>query len=127
MKTVKYYYSKPLLFFNGCWNISTDDTVMSPKPHFGKRYTMAIVYDDVAHEIRFGLAICMPNDNFCKATGRKIASENAEKKPFFRISKFNGKRNDYVDEVMQVIEKKERTLLKKECPFLYNVNNIVSD
>ena len=64
-KYVKYYYSDPVHFGDLAYNPVLDKTVVS-KIRFGKRYTMAIVYDDDSQTIKFGLATCMPVDNFDK-------------------------------------------------------------
>lgn len=121
----KYYYTSPVYLGLVGENHLGQTAVWNE--HLGKRFTMAVVYDDDSHSIKFGLATCLPVDNFCKATGRKIAYENALNKPFHVISDFNGKRNDYADHVMEILIAKENNLLKKNYPYLYNQDNIVSE
>jgi hypothetical protein len=74
---------------------------------------MAAVYDDESHTIKLGLSACRPQDNFDKSIGRKIAEKNAEEKPFAIINDFNGRRNDYADQVMMLFQNKEEHLLYK--------------
>lgn len=118
-KVVKYYYSSPVVTATIAINPILNETVIS-KIHQSKRYTMAAVYDDESQTIKFGLAICQPIDNFCKATGRQIAEHRAETNPFYVINNFNGIRNDYADEVMRIMTSKEIELIKRDNPNLFN-------
>ena len=121
---VKYYYSKPLYIGNIMNNPTNDDTSIFNIRN-GKRYTIAAVYDDDDHTIKFGLAICMPKDNFNKKVGREIAYNRAITKPFHVINDFDGIRNHYADEVMKFMITTEKTLLKKEYPQIFNSDYIV--
>lgn len=118
-KVVKYYYSRPVYKATIAMNPIVDKTVIS-NVRQGKRYTIAVVYDDENKIIKFGLATCLPVDNFCKATGREIAERNAIEKPFHTITDFSGRRNDYADEVMDIIKETELKLLKRNNPNLFN-------
>lgn len=118
-KVVKYYYSSPVIKATIAVNPILSKTVIG-KPYQSKRYTIAAVFNDESCTIKFGLATCQPVDNFCKKTGRKIAEENAEEKPFHVIENFSGRRNDYADEVMKVMLEKEHKLLKRDNPNLFN-------
>lgn len=119
---IKYYYSQPL-----------SETTMTTNPYNGqivlmnekplRRYTMAVIYDDSDSTIKFGLSICMPNDNFNKSVGQTLAVMNAKNKPFYVINNFNGRRNDYADQVMGILKDKERNLLRKHYPQLFNEKN----
>lgn len=123
-KVIKYYYSKPII--KG--TIAIKDNIINPwflktsnnNIKYGRRYTIATVYDDDSHTIKFGLAICQPVDNFCKAIGRKISEQNAINNPFYIIENFTGRRNDFADEVMEIIKDKETELLKNEYHDLFN-------
>ena len=118
-KVVKYYYSSPVIKAAIAINPILNKTVIS-KVRQSKRYTMAAVYDDESHTIKFGLAVCQPVDNFCKAIGRRIAEQKAETSPFHVIQGFNGIRNDYADEVMRIMTEKEVELMKRDNPNLFN-------
>lgn len=118
-KVVKYYYSSPVMKGTITINPILNKTVIN-QVRQGKRYTIAAVFDDEDKTIKFGLATCLPIDNFCKATGRVIAEKNAIEKPFHVINDFNGYRNDYADEVMEIMITKESKLLKKDNPGIFN-------
>ena len=48
----------------------------------GRRFTVVGLYNkDQANEIKFGVAICGPQDNFARKVGRKIAEGRAIKNP----------------------------------------------
>jgi len=48
----------------------------------GRRFTVVGLYNkDHANEIKFGVAICGPQDNFARKVGRKIAEGRAVKNP----------------------------------------------
>ena len=108
MNTVKYYYSKPQ-FVGRCFTNLYGDTYISHlKPL--RRYTIAIIYDDENRQIRMGVAVCQPTDNFSKKIGRDIAYQNALDKPFHIIDNFSGCRNDYSTEIYNIITSKELSL-----------------
>lgn len=116
---VKYYYSKPV--YIGTYIVDTFDlktTFTNQKQ--GRRYTIAAIYDDDNHVIKFGLAVCQPVDNFCKKVGRKIAYKNAIENPFHVINNFSGRRNDFADEVINTMIQKEKELRYREFPQLFN-------
>lgn len=118
-KVTKYYYTSPIFIGTITNNPLLDKTVVSKIRH-GRRYTIAAVYDDDDQTIKFGLATCQPIDNFCKETGRKIAEKNAMENPFYVITGFTGRRNDFADEVMRIMTEKESYLLKKDNPNFFN-------
>lgn len=118
-KVVKYYYSRPIYKATITMNPIVDKTVIS-NVRQSKRYTIAVVYDDEDRTIKFGLATCLPSDNFCKAIGRDIAQNNAIKNPFHTIIDFSGRRNKYADKVMDIVKKMELKLLKRDNPNLFN-------
>ena len=119
---IKYYYSQPLFEITMTTNPYNGQIVlMNEKPL--RRYTMAVIYDDSDSTIKFGLSICMPNDNFNKSVGQTLAVMNAKNKPFYVINNFNGRRNDYADQVMGILKDKERNLLHKHYPQLFNEKN----
>lgn len=123
-KYVKYYYSDPVHFGDLAYNPVLDKTVVS-KIRLGKRFTMAMIYDDDSQTIKFGCATCMPADNFDKKIGRAIAEKNAEEKPFHVITGFNGKRNDYADRAMEICVAYEKKLLKHSYPTIFNENYFI--
>lgn len=108
MHAVKYYYSKPQFVGRIFTNSYGDSYISSMKPM--RRYTMAAIYDEDHHEIRIGVSICQPMDNFSKKIGRELAYENALNKPFHIISNFSGRRNDYVDQIYEIMQSKELSL-----------------
>lgn len=118
-KVVKYYYSSPVHKATISINPILNKTVISNVCQ-GRRYTIAAVFDDEDRTIKFGLATCLPPDNFCKTTGRKIAERNAIEKPFHVIENFTGRRNDYANEVMRIMTETEVKLLKRGNPNLFN-------
>lgn len=118
-RVTKYYYSSPILKATAFFNPIVNKYGIT-KESQGKRYTMAAVYDDEDKTIKFGLAICQPVDNFCKAIGRKIAEQNALNHPFHIIKEFSGRRNDYADDVMNIMINMERKLAKKDNPNTFN-------
>lgn len=125
-KVVKYYYTSPVATATIANNPILDKTVLS-NITYERRYTIAAVYDDDDHTIKFGLSVCMPQDNFCKAIGRKISESNALNKPFCVIKDFNGRRNDYADKVIQIMLNTEKKLLKRIRPNLFNSKNFIED
>lgn len=123
-RVVKYYYSTPVHFADLANNPLKETTVVSHIRQ-GKRFTMAMIYDDESSTIRFGLAICMPADNFDKKIGRTIAEKNAIENPFHVIQNFSGRRNDYADEAMGICLAKEQELLIKDYPWIFNEENFI--
>lgn len=121
--TVKYYYSKPLVF-NTIVKHPTTGKNIKVSSKVGRRYTIAIVYDYEAKTIKFGLAICQGIDNFNKKIGGSIALAKATTEPFKVITNFNGRRNDYADEVIKICIETENKLLKKTYPYLFNPKNL---
>ena len=122
-RVVKYYYSTPI-YFADIANTPTGKTAVG-RLRQAKRFTMAMVYDDDSQTIKFGLSVCMPNDNFNKKIGREIAERNAENCPFHVITNFSGRRNDYADQAMQICVDKEHHLLKREYPWIFNEDNFI--
>lgn len=118
-KVVKYFYTSPVMKGTVAYNPILGKTIVAGT-RLSRRYTIAAVYDDDNKTIKFGLSVCLPQDNFCKATGRKISEKNALEKPFHVIEGFNGRRNEYADEVMEIFLKTERKLLKRESPNIFN-------
>lgn len=114
-KVAKFYYTEPATDFVGTFNWN-DEEFMVRQLRPSVRYTFAAVYDDENSEIRFGVAKCNPIDNFCKKIGREIAVRNADEKPVQVIKGFKGRRNDYADEVMQIMKALEVKYLKKASP-----------
>lgn len=112
-KVVKYYYSRPISVEI---NFLCDGKKSGAIVGQAKRYAMAAIYDDDDHTIKLGVSTCMPSDNFCKAIGREIAENNAATKPFYVIKDFNGRRNDYADEVLTRFVEKEKKLRFKDLP-----------
>ena len=123
-QTIKFYYSMPITKATIIRNPIINKSVIS-NIRQGNRYTIAVLYDYDNKEIRFGLATCLPVDNFCKATGRTLAYTNALSHPFYIISHFSGYRKDYQQEVMNIITDKEFKLMKKDNPGIFNQNMII--
>lgn len=123
-KVVKYFYTSPIykLETAGCKHLNK---MAAYNLRMGKRYTFAAIYDDESKTIKFGKACCQSVDNFCKKIGREIATANAESKPWHIIENFEGRRNDYADEVMRVMIDEEIKLLRKDNPQLFNPKNSI--
>lgn len=47
----------------------------------GRRFTVAGVYEKTTSEVKFGVAICGPRDQFARKVGRAIAEGRAKKHP----------------------------------------------
>lgn len=102
MKTVKFYYSKPvhvrtaqivtdaqgepilnydeegnLLYLYNCKSTSIVRTL--------PRITVASVYDPDKNKMYFGVAVCSPKDTFKKSVGRELAEDRARNKPAFIV------------------------------------------
>lgn len=122
--TIKFYYSRPVVKATITKNPIINKTVIS-NIRQGKRYTIAVVYDNDAHVIRFGLAVCSPLDNFCKSIGKDIATKRAMNDPFYIIYNFSGVRNNYHTEVRQIVTDTEYTLMKKDNPGIFNKDMIL--
>lgn len=123
-KVSKFYYTRQIDTAQVTVNPITEHAYMN-SPKIAPRYTFVAVYDDEAKEIRFGMAKCSPIDNFCKKIGREIAENNAALRPFHIIKDFNGIRNNYADEVIEVMKRMEIKCLKKDTPWMFNSNNIL--
>lgn len=116
METVKYYYTKPITFFKGAFiRIDGHDEVSIPNQKMiqGKRMTIAALYDEDDHEIRFGMAICHETDKFVKKIGQEIALKQAREKPFMIITHFSGKFKDFLDIVRHTGHMEERKFYTK--------------
>lgn len=86
-KNIKFYYSEPLAICNlpavldrsGNIMYVTDkkSAVIKKLP----RITVASVYDPIANTMRFGVAVCSPEDTFVKQFGRDLAVSRALETP----------------------------------------------
>ena len=93
MKTVKYYYSKPVHVRT--IPVMTDaqgvplyifrDESISRVVRTVPRVTVASIYDPIANTMVFGVAVCSPKDVFKKAIGRKLAEDRARIKPAAKV------------------------------------------
>lgn len=89
MKTIKYYYSKPVhVRLLPCMTDAQGeplfvfkDESISRIVRTVPRVTVASIYDPVENTMRFGVAICSPKDTFKKCIGRKLAEDRARIKP----------------------------------------------
>lgn len=113
MNKVKFFYTGDVYKFELLTNEDCSHSKLKQNPIRGKKYTIAVVYDDVEHTIKFGLASCLPSDNFVKRIGRAIAEKNAYNNPIFKITNFNGKRSEYQMIVKQYIHTLKDKLLVK--------------
>ncbi len=122
-KVAKFYHTQPE--FVSCAFNPIFNRVFTRKVKISTHYTFAAVYDDESQQIRFGMAKCNVKDNFCKAIEREIATRNADDRPFYVINNFNGRRNDYADQVMKIMKDTEVKCLKREYPAFFNELNII--
>lgn len=87
MKTVKYYYSKPVHLRR--LPVLTDDEgnvlfvydKVDPTVKKIPRITVASVYDPLSNTMTFGVATCSPKDMFSKKVGRELAEARAKEHP----------------------------------------------
>lgn len=87
MKTVKYYYSKPVHLRR--LPVLTDDEgnvlfvydKVDPTVKKIPRITVASVYDPLSNTMTFGVATCSPKDMFSKKVGRELAETRAVEHP----------------------------------------------
>ena len=87
MKTVKYYYSKPVHLRR--IPVLTDDEGnvlfvydrIEPKVKRIPRITVASVYDPNTNTMTFGAAVCSVKDTFSKKIGRELAEKRARQFP----------------------------------------------
>ena len=87
MKTVKYYYSEPLAICNLPAILDRSGNIMRIADRKAAtikklpRVTVASVYDRDTNTMRFGVAICSPEDMFVKEVGRELAKKRAQENP----------------------------------------------
>lgn len=101
MKTVKFYYSKPvhvrlipvMTDSQGEINFVFDSVSQIVKTL--PRVTVASVYDPLNNTMSFGVSVCSPKDIFKKSVGRKLAEDRARIKPNVKV-KLTGRKRDYI-------------------------------
>ena len=71
------------------------------------RVTVASCYDSVTNTMKFGVAICSPEDQFCRKTGRELAKERALKSPKMTICGIHRK------DIVSVSKKYAKELIDK--------------
>jgi hypothetical protein len=116
METVKYYYTKPILFFKGAYlKIDGQERAAVPPQIFkeGKRMTMAAIWDQDKNEVRFGISICHEKDRFVKKIGQKLAEKCAKENPIMIVSHFSGNFKDYLNLVRHTGHMEERRFFRK--------------
>ena len=91
MKTVKFYYSKPVHVRTVQIITDAQGEPMFIYPNTSQviktlpRITVASVYDPKENTMSFGIAVCSPKDAFKKATGRKLAEDRGRIHPNIRV------------------------------------------
>lgn len=91
MKTIKYYYSKPvhIRLLPVATNSQGDvEFVMSNTSQIVKtlpRVVVASVYNPKEKIMSFGVAVCSPKDVFKKSIGRKLAEDRARINPNVKV------------------------------------------
>ena len=94
MKTIKYYYSKPvhvrtipvMTDAQGMPLYIFKDESISRVVRTVPRITVASIYDPTANTMSFGVAVCSPKDVFKKSIGRKLAEDRARIKPAVKVT-----------------------------------------
>ena len=87
MKTVKYYYSKPVhirrvpVITDDEGNVMFIYDKIDPTVKRLPRVTVASVYDPTTNTMTFGSAVCSPKDTFSKSVGRDLAEKRARTNP----------------------------------------------
>lgn len=98
MKTVKYYYSKPVhvrlipVMTDSQGEISFVMPTTSQIVRTLPRVVVASVYNPDDNTMSFGVSICSPKDTFKKSIGRKLAEDRARIKPNVKVKLTNSKR-----------------------------------
>ena len=101
MKTVKYYYSKPVhvrlipVMTDSQGEVSFVMSGISQIVRTLPRVTVASVYDPDDNTMYFGVSVCSPKDTFKKSTGRKLAEDRARIKPNVKV-KLTSRKRDYI-------------------------------
>lgn len=92
MKTVKFYYSKPVhVRLLPCVTDAQGEPLFLHEKMQSKimrtlpRITVAAMYDSDTNSMAFGVAVCSPKDVFKKAIGRELAKNRAEVKPIVEV------------------------------------------
>lgn len=91
MKTVKFYYSKPVhvrlipVMTDSQGEINFVFNSVSQIVRTLPRVTVASVYDPVYSTMSFGVAVCSPKDTFKKSEGRRLAEDRARIKPVVKV------------------------------------------
>ena len=78
-----------------------------------KKATFAGVVNEEDNQLRIGLSICNPKDNFCKKIGRLIAEGRACKKPEQIIDLTGVPGKDYCDKFVEFCKSKELWDIKR--------------
>lgn len=91
MKTVKFYYSKPVhvrlipVMTDSQGEINFVFNSVSQIVRILPRVTVASVYDPITNTMSFGVSVCSPKDTFKKSIGRKLAEDRARIKPVVKV------------------------------------------
>ena len=115
-ETVKYYYTKPILFFKGAFlQIDGYQKTAFPPQKFkeGKRMTMAAIWNEDTGEVRFGISVCHEHDKFVKKIGQQLAEKQARENPIMIVSHFSGNFKDYLNLVRHTGHMEERRFFRK--------------
>ena len=101
MKTVKFYYSKPVhvrlipVMTDSQGEVNFVMSTVSQIVRTLPRITVASVYDPIDNTMSFGVSICSPKDTFKKSVGRKLAEDRARIKPNVKV-KLTSRKRDYI-------------------------------
>jgi len=92
MKTVKFYYSKPVHIRLIPVMTDSQGEVSFVMPNTSRivktlpRITVASIYNAKENIMSFGVAVCSPKDTFKKSVGRKLAEDRARINPNIKIT-----------------------------------------
>ena len=101
MKTVKFYYSKPVhvrlvpVMTDSQGEVNFVFDSVSQIVRTLPRVTVASIYDPIDNTMSFGVSVCSPKDIFKKSVGRKLAEDRARIKPNVKV-KLTGRKRDYI-------------------------------
>ena len=125
MKVVKYYYSKPLIFFSAAHVPQLNQTVAPvQKCQESERYTIAAVLNEEAGTISFGIAICSPDDRFERKIGRELAEKRANESPLLVIKDYDPSTRQFGKIALDVAKSIELQYLTKRYKKYLNIEPV---
>lgn len=128
MRTSRFYYTTPLIFFKGGVLPFGALSIPEQKVTYSERHTIAALYDDETKTIKFGLATCSTKDRFQKSIGRDLALARAEFNPFYVITDIdeNCSKQEFTAKIMEVFQRTEAQLLVNKYGKYFDSDRIIT-